>query len=110
MDAKELLAGIEAAARAAGRIMLEAEDILSGRGHIFSAHLKETRPGVYRNLMFGEGQVDFTSALNAFKAAGVSRFNAEFWYGGGDPAAELEAAHSFLKEKLDAVFRINDNK
>ncbi len=80
------------------------EDILSGRGHIFSAHLKETRPGVYRNLMFGEGQVDFVSALNAFKAAGVSRFNAEFWYGGGDPAAELEAARSFLKEKLDTVF------
>ena len=30
MDANELLAGIETAARAAGRIMLEAEDILSG--------------------------------------------------------------------------------
>lgn len=79
-------------------------DILKGRGHIFSAHLKETKPGLYRNLMFGDGCVDFDAALAAFKEAGVSRFNAEFWYGGGDPAEELANARGFLRKKLDAVF------
>lgn len=57
-------------------------DIRTGKGHIAAVHLKESKPGIFRNLLFGEGQVDFVSAVNVFKSLGVTRYNAEFWYNG----------------------------
>ena len=31
------------------------DDLLLGKGHIFAVHLKETKPGVYRDMHFGIG-------------------------------------------------------
>lgn len=59
------------------------EDIRSGRGQLAAMHLKETLPGVFREVPFGEGHVDFPSAVNAAWESGVRRFVAEFWYTGG---------------------------
>ena len=39
------------------------DDIQSGRGHLAAMHLKETVPGKYRDIPFGTGHVDFTSAI-----------------------------------------------
>jgi L-ribulose-5-phosphate 3-epimerase len=78
-------------------------DIAAGRGHIAAAHLKETLPGVFRNLKFGEGHVDFGTAVRALRDAGVRRFTAEFWHDGTDNwESELKKAHDFLREKLEA--------
>ena len=33
------------------------DDLRLGRGHTFAAHLKETKPGVYRNMVMAGGRV-----------------------------------------------------
>ncbi len=53
-------------------------DLLTGHGHIVAAHLKETVPGVFRDLFYGEGQVNFPAVTSALWDMGVCRFNAEF--------------------------------
>ena len=76
-------------------------DINSGAGHIAAAHLKETAPGIFRNLRFGLGHVDFAAATAALKAQGVHMYTAEFWYlGDADWKEELLRAHDFLWQYL----------
>lgn len=78
-----------------------AADIHSGRGHIAAAHLKDTLPGVFRNLKFGEGRVDFQSAVHALLEQGVRTFTAEFWDDGQNRHMEhLRHAHDFLRPFL----------
>lgn len=80
-------------------------DIETGRGHIAAAHLKETKPGVFRDLHYGEGAVDFPSVIAALKAQGVRWYNAEFWYDpaykGGDWMAALCEAHNYLRRYVE---------
>ncbi len=54
-------------------------DIALGSGHLIAAHLKDTRPGVFRDLHFGEGQVHFKDGIEAFYQQGVRIFNCELW-------------------------------
>jgi len=78
-----------------------AADIESGRGHIAAAHLKESRPGIFRNLMYGEGHVDFPLVTRLLREQGVETFTAEFWYDGGeDWRRRLKYAHDFLRALL----------
>ncbi len=73
------------------------EDLRRGAGHLFSAHLKETKPGIYRNLFFGEGNVDFPAIADALFDLGVLRFTAEFWcLPDRDAEQELRSAYAFL--------------
>ena len=74
------------AAAAAGKDVLE--DLETGRGHIAAMHLKESRPGVYREVPYGEGHVDFSAVIPYSQAMGNRRYLAEFWYDGGDDWAE----------------------
>ena len=55
-----------------------------GKGHLAAVHLKESRPGVYREVPYGEGHVDFTEATRTALELGVRRFVGEFWYTGED--------------------------
>lgn len=55
------------------------DDILKGRGHIIAAHLKETKPGVYRDMDFFTGHVDFETAIEKYKELGVNMYVLEFW-------------------------------
>ncbi|AMC92708.1 hypothetical protein AOC36_01505 [Erysipelothrix larvae] len=54
-------------------------DIECGRGYIVAAHLKEAKEGVYRDLQFGEGIVDFEAGIQALWDQGVRLFGCEFW-------------------------------
>ena len=54
-------------------------DLRSGRGHIVGLHLKETVPSVFRNMMYGEGRVDFNKAIKEAWDLGVRRYVTEFW-------------------------------
>ena len=78
-----------------------AGDIRIGRGHIAAAHLKETKEGVFRDLFYGEGRVDFAALIPALMEQGVRLFTAEFWYD-GQPAWEdrLCKASAFLRPFL----------
>lgn len=76
-------------------------DLRTGRGHIVAAHLKETKPGVFRDLQFGEGRVDFDACIAELKAQSVGMFVTEFWYDGkSDPLAYLLRARRFFEDKL----------
>lgn len=68
------------AAKAYGIDVLE--DLRSGRGHLAAMHLKETVPGVFREVPYGQGHVDFESAIQEAWELGIRRYVTEFWYTG----------------------------
>ena len=57
-------------------------DLACGYGHIVAMHLKETAPGIYRDLNYGKGHVDFQEGIRAAQTLGVMRFVTEFWHDG----------------------------
>jgi predicted hexulose-6-phosphate isomerase len=81
-------------------------DMRAGAGHIASCHLKETTPGVYREVPFGAGHVDFPAVAQAAYSLGVRMFVAEFWHSAdaATPWREtLSLNNAFLRKRLDAV-------
>lgn len=79
-------------------------DLESGLGHIFASHLKETRPGVYRNLHFGDGHTEYQPCIEHLYAMGVRHFTGEFWYQ-NEPNFQrlLSDSSTFLRSKLDTA-------
>ena len=75
-------------------------DMLTGGGHIAALHLKETLPGIYRDVPYGTGHVDFASGVRTAFQLGVRRFVGEFW-DNGDYQAQISHAHTFLRGFLD---------
>lgn len=55
-------------------------DLNSGFGSLVAMHLKETKPGQFRDMMYGEGHVNFSEAIKTAWTMGVRRFVTEFWY------------------------------
>lgn len=81
------------------------EDIVSGKGRIIAAHLKETIPDHYREITFGTGHVEFVRNITILKELGVRMFVGEFWYTGQDNWKEVcLETNSFLRDKLEQVF------
>ena len=80
-------------------------DLRLGRGHIAAFHLKETKPGVFREIPYGEGHVDFPGAIETVWALGVRRFVTEFWYDKTIPdwQGELLKARSRFTALLDGM-------
>ena len=77
------------------------KEIYLGKGHIIAAHLKDSKPGIYRNLLLGEGCVDFPSAIRALTDIGVRRFVVEQW----DQGKETWKTDLILTKKfIDSVF------
>lgn len=60
------------------------EDMESGRGHIVALHLKETVPGVFREVPFLTGHVDFEAVIRKAWELGVRRYVTEMWDTGKD--------------------------
>ena len=71
-------------------------DIAAGRGHISAMHLKETKPGHYRDVPYGTGHVDFAAGIVAAQALGVNCFVGEFW-DDGDYRPQMVHACRFLR-------------
>ena len=78
------------------------EDLRLGAGYITAAHLKETLPGIYRNLRVNSGgHTDYRSCLKELWGQGVRQYTGELWYQGEeDCAAELSRASAFLREQI----------
>jgi len=56
------------------------KQIKSYGGHIVAVHVKDTLPGIFRNIAFSEGTVDFLSAFNTLKSIGFNGpFLLEMW-------------------------------
>lgn len=78
------------------------EDIRIGSGHLDAVHLKETVPGVFREVSFGTGHVDFTAVIREAWKAGVRRYVTEFWYTGNPEwRKELDEAAGMMRGILD---------
>lgn len=77
------------------------DDLEAGKGRLSAMHLKETVPGVYREVPFGTGHVDFETGIRKALELGVRMFVGEFWYT-GEPRwkEELAFANRFLREKI----------
>ncbi len=80
-------------------------DIRLGNGHYLAAHLKETEPGVYRDMHYGDGHVKFHSAIECFKELGVRMFVAEFWYKAPSDWEKIcKDSSLFLRKELDSIY------
>lgn len=82
------------------------DDLAQGAGHIFAIHLKETQPGVYRDMAFGTGHTPYHPCLELAHAQGVRMFTGEFWHQKDEEnyGAVISASAAFLREQLDAVY------
>ncbi len=89
------------AAKSSGGNVLD--DLYSGRGHIVALHLKETVPGVFREVPFLTGHVDFKSVIQTAWGLGIRRYVTEMWYVGNDDtwADDIRFARKSMSEILD---------
>ena len=89
------------AAKSSGESVLD--DLWSGRGHIVALHLKETVPGVFREVPFLTGHVDFPAVIQRAWALGVRRYVTEMWYTGNDDtwADDIRFARRSMSDILD---------
>lgn len=80
------------------------KDIRSGTGHIFAAHLKETKPGVYRDMDFGSGHTEYEACVKLLWELGVRHFTGEFWFRQGSDYEQVTAAAArFLRQKIESA-------
>jgi L-ribulose-5-phosphate 3-epimerase len=78
-------------------------DYMSGKNDIVAIHVKDTRPGIFRDIPFGEGNVDFVSFFKLLireKFSGI--FVAEMWADETmDSIQQAKYARLFLADKMD---------
>ena len=89
------------AAKSSGGSVLD--DLRSGRGHIVALHLKETVPGVFREVPFLTGHVDFEAVIATAWGLGIRRYVTEMWYTGNDDtwAEDIRFARREMSKILD---------
>lgn len=56
------------------------EDLRLAKGHLCAVHLKESLPNIYREVIFGQGHVDFKRIIETSLEMGVKLFTLEFWH------------------------------
>ncbi len=54
-------------------------------GYITALHLKESLPGIFREVPYGSGHVPFEQMIEKAGGLGVRKYTAEFWYKGKQP-------------------------
>ena len=81
------------------------EDLELGRGQIAALHLKETKPGHFREIPYGTGHVDFASAIKKSYELGIRMFVTEFWYvGAEDWKKDLIDVHDRFEKLFEENF------
>ena len=78
------------------------EDLVKGRDKIFAVHLKETKPGVYRDMNYGTGgHTEYVPCIKTALEHGCRMFTGEFWYQKGqDYKTIIRESNTFLREKI----------
>jgi len=76
------------------------DDLSKGMGHIVAVHLKETKPGIYREVPYGNGHVDFDSMTKISHDMGVRMFVGEFWYTGEENWQEILCENNVFLRKI----------
>lgn len=76
-------------------------EIQAGADHCFAMHLKETVEGVYRDMDFGTGRVNFVQGVRHAMDIGVRLFTAECWHDGReDWPRRLAEINRFLRDSI----------
>lgn len=79
------------------------DDLKSGKGHLVGLHLKETVPGVFREVPYGTGHVNFEDMVETAWDLGIRRYVTEFWYTGNPKwEEELCEVRETMGKLLDA--------
>lgn len=83
------------------------EELELGYSQIAAIHVKETKPGIFKEVPFGEGQVDFTGIFKKLKELGYpGMFLIEMWadnskkYSVDEAAESIKDALEFVKDKM----------
>ncbi|MBQ6373940.1 MAG: L-ribulose-5-phosphate 3-epimerase [Clostridia bacterium] len=83
-----------------------AAEIRAGKGHTYAMHLKETVPGKYRDMDFGDGRVDFVNGVKQALGLGIRLFTAEFWHdGSADWQDRLSRTNRFVRDRIEEAAR-----
>jgi L-ribulose-5-phosphate 3-epimerase len=84
------------------------DDLKSGAGHLVAMHLKETVPGIFREVPFGTGHVDFEAAIKTAWELGVRKYVTEFWYTGNPQwKQDLKFVHDMISAILENQKKAN---
>jgi L-ribulose-5-phosphate 3-epimerase len=77
-------------------------ELRAGQGHIVAVHVKDTKPGVFKNVPFGSGVVDFERCFTTLKQSGYcGPYLIEMWSEtSDDPAAEVAKARDWVRERM----------
>lgn len=77
-------------------------ELQAGIGHIVAVHIKDTRPGVFKNVPFGTGVVDFEHCFRTLRESGYSGpYLIEMWSESAEnPAEEVAKARDWVKAQM----------
>lgn len=77
-------------------------ELQAGRGHIVAVHVKDTHPGIFKNVPFGTGVVDFEQCFRTLKQSGYcGPYLIEMWSEtSDDPLAEVAKARDWVRERM----------
>lgn len=77
-------------------------ELRAGKGHIVAVHVKDTRPGVFKNVPFGTGVVDFARCFTTLRESGYcGPYLIEMWSEtSSDPIKEITAARDWVKQQM----------
>ncbi|WP_374257214.1 L-ribulose-5-phosphate 3-epimerase [Yokenella regensburgei] len=77
-------------------------ELQAGMGHIVAVHVKDTRPGEFKNVPFGGGVVDFEQCFRTLKQSGYcGPYLIEMWSEcADDPAAEVAKAREWVLTRM----------
>lgn len=80
------------------------DDLYSGRGHVIAMHLKATKPGLFRDMIFDDptSHVDFEADIAKAWSLGVRRYVTEMWYLGSEKwKDDIHTANRTMRAILD---------
>ena len=80
------------------------DDLYSGRGHVIAMHLKATKPGLFRDMVFDDptSHVDFGADIARAWSLGVRRYVTEMWYLGSEKwKDDIHTANRTMRAILD---------
>ena len=80
------------------------DDLYSGRGHVIAMHLKATKPGLFRDMVFDDptSHVDFEADIARAWSLGVRRYVTEMWYLGSEKwKDDIHIANRTMRAILD---------
>lgn len=86
-------------------------ELEAGRGHIVAVHVKDTRPGIFKNVPFGTGVVEFERCFETLKRSGYcGPYLIEMWSeSASDPIAEVTAARDWVLARMASAGLVEVN-